>query len=217
MTTVQQFDLSVDLLRTVLWQYDRAEALQAILRRKNEWMESKVAGFWEWWRREVFDLDTATDFGLSVWSIILEVPLGFDVPASGPRPVFGFGPFNQNFTNGNFGRDVAGSMALSTSQKRLVLKLRYFQLISRGTVPEMNHFLRVLFGDAHAVDNLDMSFSVVFRYVPTPDVMFILNEFDLLPRPAGVKLNLLIDPLNVFGFAPYYQNFENGGFARRDT
>lgn len=213
MTTVQPFDLSVDLLRTILWQYDNAEALQSIIRQKNDWTEEENEGFWAWWRRDVFNLDTASDFGMSVWSIILAVPLGYDVPSSGSRSVFGFGTFNLNYENGNFGRDTAGTVSLTPEQKRLVLKLRYFQLISRGTVPEMNFFLQLLFGDAHVVDNLDMTFSVVFGYVPGPDVMFILTEFDLLPRPSGVMLKLLIDPLNVFGFAPFYQNYENGGFA----
>lgn len=215
MSTIQPMDLSVNLLRTILWQYDEATALQAIIGQKNQWLAEHNAGFWSDWFRDVFDVDTANDFGLSVWSIILDIPLGYDVPASGARPVFGFDPYNMNFTHGNFGRDQAGFVGLSREQKRLVIKLRYFQLISRGTLPEVNSFLAQMFGDAHALDNLDMTFTVIFRTAPDPSVMFVLENFDLLPRPAGVEVKFLVQPGNYFGFDPYYANFEHGAFAPR--
>ncbi|WP_231668322.1 DUF2612 domain-containing protein [Ralstonia solanacearum] len=47
--------------------------------------------FWENWIRDVFDLRTANDFGLSVWSEILGVPLAVTVDPTKPgTPVFGF-------------------------------------------------------------------------------------------------------------------------------
>lgn len=152
-----------------------------------------------------------------MWARILNVPLVATVPASEDRPVFGFGEFNLNFHNGNFGRDISGTINLTTEQKRLVLRLRYFQLISNGTVPEINAFLRLLFGEqgvAYVLDSLDMTYAVyVFDFVPASAVLFVLEQFDLLPRPAGVGTQIVIAPGESFGFAPYYLNFENGNFG----
>lgn len=217
MATVQTFDFSVDLLRAVLWQYNDATRLLTLLNRKAEWYDENQTQFWENWVTDVFDLRTANDFGLAVWARILAVPLVASVPGSGDREVFGFGVNNLNFTWGNFGRDADGVVDLSTEQKRLVLQLRYFQLVSKGTIPEINAFLARLFGgegQAYVLDTYDMSYAVyVFDFVPAASVLFVLEKFDLLPRPAGVGSKVLVKPGDAFGFAPYYLNFGNATFG----
>lgn len=143
---IQAFDFSVDLLRALLWQYNDAARLEALLRQKQEWYDANQTAFWRDWTRDVFDLRTANDFGLAVWAIILNVPLAAASQGDDPnKPIWGFGQYRENFTNGNFAS--ISSSQLSTEQKRLVLRLRYFQLVTRGTVPEVNSFLRYLFGD----------------------------------------------------------------------
>jgi hypothetical protein len=215
MATIEDFDFSVDLLRALLWQYDSAPRLRSLLGSKQAWYDASVSAFWSNWVRDVFDLTTANDFGLAVWSKILDFPIVAGVPGSGARPVFGFEEFNENFEHGGFGRDDAGVLNLTTEQKRLVLRLRYFQLTTRGSIPEINRILAILFGDlgvAYALDGLDMSLVYVFTFVPPSNVFFVLRNFDLLPRPAGVAVSYVIDPGNGFGFDPYYDNFENGNF-----
>lgn len=213
MARVQQFDFSVDLLRALLWQYNDAVNLQSILNQKSEWYTREHTEFWTDWARDVFNLRTANEFGLSVWAVILNMPLTFGVPGTGDRPVFGFGPFNENFGNGNFGRDSAGVATLTVEQRRLVLRLRYFQLVSDGTVPHTNAVLRDVFGNGYVVDPLDMTCRYVFPRELPSNVMTVLQNFDVLPRPAGVKIEILIETDNVFGFAPIYLNFENGPFG----
>lgn len=213
MTRVQQFDYSVDLLKALLWQYNDAARLQSLLADKAEWYAEHNAGFWENWQRDVFDLLTANEFGLSVWGVILDIPLSYGLPSSGARPVFGFGDFNLNFNQGTFGRDASGVAGLTTEQKRLVLRLRYYQLISDGTVPHINFVLRDVFGQGKVLDRYDMTATYVFETEVPSSVRVLLDKFDLLPRPAGVEIDILIDPGNVFGFDPYYQNFNNGGFG----
>lgn len=210
---VQRFDFSVDLMRAILWQYNDAARLQSILSQKSAWYEERHSEFWSDWIRDVFDLTTANDFGLSVWGIILDIPLSFGLPGTGARPAFGFGPYNRNFNNGNFGRDAAGVAGLTMEQKRLVLQLRYFQLISDGSAPHINYVLQRVFGTGYVLDPEDMTATYVFPSALPSGVLAVLQEFDLLPRPAGVEINILIDPGNVFGFDPYYQNFNNGGFG----
>lgn len=213
MTTVQEFDFNVDLLRVILWQYEGADGLQSILRSKADWYETNQSQFWSDWYRDVFNLQTANDFGLGVWGVILGVDLSLDQPGTGDRPVFGFGDNNLNFNNGNFGRDSAGTAALTVEQKRLVLRMRYYQLVSDGSAPYTNYILREVFGTGHVLDRLDMTATYVFPVALPSAVLTVLQEFDLLPRPAGVEVEVLIDPGAFFGFAPRYQNFNNGVFG----
>lgn len=222
MTTIQQFDFSIDLDKALLWQYNDASHLQSLIHQKNDWYNAHQCNFWSHWYRDVFNLDSANDFGLSVWAIILDVPLGIGIKGSGERPVWGFGEFNGNFSdwcgksnrNGtNFGRDGDAAFALNIEQKRLILKLRYYQLISRGTVSEINAMMKALFGNGvHVLDGLDMTMTYVFNFVPSRQTMLILEQFDLLPRPAGVKRKILIMPTKNFGFKPYYLNYQNSNF-----
>lgn len=220
MSDIQEFDYSVDLLKAILWQYNDAERMQKLLELKQEWYDKNQSRFWSNWYHDVFNLDTANDFGLSVWAIILNIPLsvneGIDPPG---KPIWGFGQYHKNFDNGNFARN-GKSIGLTTEQKRLILKLRYYQLVSRGTVPEINHFLRMLFaneGNVYVLDSLDMTFAIyIFTFNPSSQIKLILEKFDLLPRPAGVGVKYLIVTKKTWGFGQYHNNFDNGNFQSED-
>lgn len=213
MTTIQRFDFSVDLLRAILWQYNDASGLQSILRDKSGWYEENQKSFWENWTRDVFDLTTANDFGCAVWGVILGLPLSIGLPGSGSAPVWGLGPDNQNFENGPFGRLSSGAANLTLEHKRMLLRLRYFQLISDGSAPYANFVLQQVFGQGYVLDNLDMTITYVFQEPLPFEVLTMLEEFDLLPRPAGVDINITYLTDKVFGFGPNNQNFENGQFG----
>lgn len=216
MSQIQTFDFSVDLLRALLWQYNDAARLESILRQKQAWYDANQTAFWEDWTRDVFDLRTANDFGLAVWAIILDIPLA--VASQGDdanKPIWGFGQYHENFTNGNFA-SIASSQ-LSTEQKRLVLRLRYFQLVTRGTVPEVNAFLAYLFeplGLVYVNDGYDMTARYVFNFPLSSALEVVLTEYDLLPRPAGVKIDyVVIGDADGWGFGRYHETFTNGNFS----
>lgn len=143
---IQDFHFNADLLRGLLWQYNDAESLQVMLRKKQEWYERNQAEFWNWWIVNVFDLRTASDFGLAVWGKILGESRGAPVKGmDADYPAFGFGRHRRNFGRGNFRRSSDGYIRLGGEQYRLLLQLRYFKLVSQGTVPEINAFLKRLF------------------------------------------------------------------------
>lgn len=212
---IQEFDFSVDLLRALLWQYNDAARLQSLLTQKQDWYDLNQSEFWDAWVRDVFDLRTANDFGLSVWAILLNVPLVVvsDVDPSA-QEVWGFGANRQNFTNGNFyPTQTAG---LTTEQKRLVLRLRYFDLVTRGAVPEINAFMAYLFADYGPVyvnDGLSMKARYVFGFPLPSKLATVLRDFDLLPRPAAVAVDyVVIGEADGWGFGAYHENFTNGNF-----
>ena len=214
---IQDFDFSVDLLKALLWQHDNAEGLKTLLQKKQEWYAVNQTQFWDDWFNNVFDLDTANDFGLAVWARILNVPLQVRIEADVSRPAFGFGTAHENFNNGSFARGTTGDQPLTQDQQRLVLKLRYFQLISRGAVPEINEWLNGLFGNrgkVFVVDSNDMTFATYFfNFQPDSQLSFILEKYDLLPRPAGVGIKYQVQVKPSFGFGVHHLNFNNGNFG----
>ena len=222
-TRVQAFDYSVDVLSAIIWQYTDAENLENLLRRKQDFYNTAQTQFWENWYRDVFDLRTATDFGLSVWSVILDVPFFSDTQISPPDyPAFGFDDGDSvspltNFNNGNFATSVLGFINLTTEQKRLLLRLRYFQLQTTATIPELNEFARFLLGrdDVFVLDGNNMTITYVFQVVPNTATLQVAQDFDILPRPSGVGVNISIVPLSRWGFGRFRRNFFNGNFFGR--
>lgn len=218
MATVQQFNASVNLLQAILWQYDQAERMLSLARAKQAWYDKNLTAFWLDWYRDVFNLDTANDFGLAIWGRILGVPMSIELEPTTGRPVWGFGTNNKNFNNAGFGRATTGTAGLTPEQKRIVLKMRYFQLTHKPTVPAINQMLKRIFGAYGTVfvdDPLDMGeITYFFQFTPPAQLRTILDNFDILPRPAGVGVRILVQIRPAWGFGVHHLNFDNGNFGR---
>lgn len=216
MSTIQSVDYNVDLLRAILWQYEDAGKLQSLVHAKQSWVNANHSGFWSEWYRDVFNIDTANRFGLAVWGRILNISLGVD---QAPQPVkisFGFGANHANFNNGNFGVLSTSTQSLTLEQQRMLIRMRYFQITCRPTVPEINEFLAYLFeddGPAYVVDNQDMTMTYVFGFAPSSELQYILENFDFLPKPSAVRINWISFSRKSFGFGPDNLNFNNGNFG----
>jgi len=215
-TRIQEFDYSINLLRALLWQDNTAPKTTALLQQKQDWYDANVSTFWEDWVTDVFDIRTANEFGLAVWAIILGVPTSAIIPPTN-KANFGFGTFNKNFGHGNFGSNSSTVVGLTLEQKRILLRLRYFKLISRCTVPEINRIMKSVLGDqgsVYVLDANDMSFvTYVFGFQPNSALAFVLQNFDVLPRPAAVGVRYIVSTRATFGFGPFFKNFDNGTFG----
>lgn len=213
---IQELSTAVDVLTALLWRHNNAENLTSLLTAKHAWYLENQSDFWENWYRDVFDIRTCNEFGCAVWAIILGVKLNFLIaPSSGPKS-WGFGTFNVNFGNGNFGLQQSSSVFLTLEQKRTILRLRYLTLTGRMTVPEINRTMAYVFrndGPVYVLDGLDMTMVYVFKFAPTPLLRFILDNLDILPRPAAVKVSYIVSTRPVFGFGDFNKNFNNGTFA----
>ena len=222
-TPIQQLDYSVNLLQALLWQYNTATNLQGLVQQKQTWYTTNQTQFWENWYTDVFDLNTANQFGLIVWSIILNFPLYVNtLPSSSSAPTFGFNnSFFTNFDQGNFQSTTGNSYQLPIATQRLALQLRYFQLCSSGTVPEINRFLNYVFnlyngsvaGKVFLEDNYDMTQTYHFLFTIPNDLLYLFENYDILPRPAGVQNKIVDDTVNTWGFGPYQLNFNRGNFG----
>ena len=184
---------NIDLKQCLLWQYQNSPALKSLILSKEQWYQTHQADFWQDWYDNVFNLDTANDFGLSVWGQIL-----------------------------NFSRNVAakdGSLHyLTTEQYRLILKGQLLKFGMGATAPEINKWLSVIFkgkANAYCLDSYDMTaIPFILASVPTPEIGWLLGNIDFFPRPAGVGYQIRIVPNDTFGF--YGSNlrpFDQGVFA----
>ena len=216
MSTIQAFDFSVDVLRGLLWQHNRALALRSLLESKAAWLEREHAAFWTDWIRDVFDLRTANAFGCQVWARILGVRLALP-PTEADEPAFGFNGFHRNFDRAPFATGGPDSVKLTVEQQRLVLRLRYFQLVTRCTPVDVNRFMKYLFADqglVYMLDPLDMSaVTYVFSFVPDPRLFYVIREYDLMPRPSTVGVNYVTTARDAWGFGEFNKNFDNSPFG----
>lgn len=216
MSKIQEFNLfQTDIMQSILWQYNEATNLVALIQAKQNWYSVFFSGFWGVWEEIAFDLRTVDLFGAAVWSIILDVPLLVsDLPYI-PQPTFGFNEYDPsfptllnnyvNFENGNFSQ-YNQNLNLNLEQQRFLLRLRYFQLTTLTNVADINaaipqsinDFLNYLCtdneinypGTIYVIDNFDMTITYHFTSVDFPNALFnVLREFDIFPRPAGVSVS----------------------------
>jgi hypothetical protein len=219
-TYVEQFDYSVNLLQALLWQYDSAVNLISLMTQKQTWYDTNQQDFWTDWYTNVFNLETCNQFGLTLWSIILDVP---DYVPAGNTPldstrIFGFNNNSayptlentyQNFVGlytpppalspgGNF--YPIGGTRLSLAEQRLLLRIRYYQLTSNGNTTQINVFMNWLFENSPdfpagnyiwAIDDFNMTIGYVFSTDFPLELLTALTASDVLPRPAGVGITYL--------------------------
>ncbi len=214
------YNCSINLLTALLWQDNDAVNTQALLQAKQDWYQRNHCDFWNDWVVNIFDLNTANEFGLRVWSEILDLPLfGRLTPSPSNYPAFGFETStgegtNENFDNSNFATDQDQDFLLTTEQRRILLKLRFFQTVTRGAIPEINRFLSSLFGkgEVYALDGGDMTMTYINVDRIQPELRRAIVDLDLLPRPASVKINYVDSSVRTWGFNPSSANFDNGNF-----
>ncbi|EJG2210068.1 TPA: DUF2612 domain-containing protein [Proteus mirabilis] len=215
---VQQFEFHSDLLKAILWQYEDAENLKKLASFKASHFEKSMVSFWQNWYRDVFNIDTANDFGLSIWSRILDVPLGIDIPPSDKNKVgFGFGKKKANFKS-NFRRNADYTLSLTVDQKRMLVRMRYFNLTRSPTVTNINAFLKRFFwrddSKVFVLDPLDMTYMYyVFNFNPDERLRVLLENFDLMPRPSGVGVKYRIVTKKAFGVGQHRKNFLGSNFG----
>lgn len=196
MSTVYQADTSVDLEQSVIWQYANAKAFTALVNAEQDWYSQNVTEFFNFWRDKMLNLDRADDFGLSVWGKIL-----------------------------NFKRQILlkdGSVyILSTEAYRLLLKGQFLKMTTNGSISDANRYLQLLFGGqgaAYCLDNYDMTISYIFEFKPTEEQLFLLENVDFLPRPAGVKYEILVLDDQFLGFdGSNMQTFDHGILYNRKS
>lgn len=197
--------VSTNLLSGVTWRYDTSANLIRLLTLKQAWYNLNHDTFWNNWITQVFDLTNASNFGCAVWAFILNVPISILGLQQNNR-LWAFDATRANFadstqdpinpSSGNFPpTDQAGAIT-SLVEARQALRLKYYAHTSQRNVLSLNAMLADVFGPGNAwvLDNQNMTMTYVFNIAISSQFQNAMLQFDLLPRPAGVKIILQVPP-----------------------
>lgn len=192
-------DFLIDLQKCILWQYDNAPSLKSLINQKQTWYKNNVTDFIEAFKTNVFNINTANDFGLNIWGKIL-----------------------------NFSRYITYATGVvhycTTEEYRFLLKAQVLKFKMRCTVPEINKFCKILFEDTanqcYVLDNKNMTITYMLQK-DFSDKQWLISWLldpaqkytDFLPRPAGVEALISTGYTGYFGFeGSGIEGFDNGIF-----
>ncbi len=213
--------VEINVYDSLDWQRSNAELIRAWFNKEQEWYQENHNDFWDNFLDNIFDLRTCNDFGLSVWSIILnESTYGVTEASPTDYPAWGFGENRENFNNGNFGTNSDSGYNFTTEERRILLQLKAYILHMSGRVHGegilgINEALERIFGEDSiiCIDNRDMSLNYILYDDSFFGLAIELYNRDLLPRPACIGINAVINPdVTPFGFGANNANFNNGNF-----
>lgn len=199
---MEKYNASV--LQHLKWEQNKAPNLTSLVEKKAEWLAEYNEGFWENWYTNVFNIDTANSFGLSLWCIILGVSSDlFDFTPATQR--WAFGRFRENFiydpnyhttnplpTNkqskgGNFGSE--GDALSNLDDVRTLLKFRYATLVSSGRIAYMNRMMNMILnkGKPWDVANHEYAYAVdsTSKGVPLAATVWISDWQGMRDIPTG--------------------------------
>lgn len=200
---IQQFNNSIDVTQSLLWQYNNATNIIQLINNKQNFITNNYENFWNDWYTDVFNLTTANSFGLCVWSQILGLPFLVGIAPENSN-IWGFNQLeggtippnsNKNFGWGSFSA-LNDAIVINIEQQRSLLLLRYFQLQSRGSIVEINQYLNYLttnftFPACTVTDGLNMTMTYTFSAALTPPFYQAISTLNVLPKPAGVSLTIV--------------------------
>lgn len=208
---------------TILTQYAASPNIRSLIETFNTSMD--MSDFTEEFLTAIWDVSTATGYGLDVWGKIVGVSrllnvrqsatyFGFDeafISASddSPKP-FDEAPFFE-------GVQLTSTVRLADDGYRKLIMAKAMANITDCSIPSLNKSLYYLFGDqgaAFVAITGVMSMSYVFDFELSPVEWAILLNSNAIAKPAGVSVSIMsLDFNNTFGFAEAeMQPFEIGTF-----
>lgn len=207
---------------TILTQYSASQKLLSIIDTFNQAVS--LDDFTEEFIAKVWDLTTCQTYGLDVWGKIVGVSRYVNAPIESAS--FGFGEANDSnpdyptpFNDAPFfgGVQETTNVRLDDDAYRTLILCKAFTNISIATIPEINHFLKMLFyqrGRAYCVNYRDMTMGITFEFELAPYEESILTNYDVTPVPSGVLVNIRQVVSPYFGFASDAYPFNDGTFYR---
>lgn len=181
--------------KTVQKEYSNSTTMLALLSSFDQWVD--LAQFTADFLEHVWNIDTATGFGLDIWGRILGQSRYIQI-AQTPGDNFGF---NINLTPGTqwkpwnqapfFGGAAGGtvSFALADPYYRKLLLVKAASNIATSDCPSINALMRAMFGDrGRCYVGYDfavpMHIGYHFEFTPTPVEQSIIQS-GIFPQPAG--------------------------------
>ena len=147
----------------------------------------------------VWNVDTATDFGLEIWGRIVDISREVNVSSTVDKQ-FGFEealPGSYPFGEGTFKSATStysGTISLPTESFRKLILAKALTNISASTIPAINKVLVNMFGDNGRVyvTQIDtMSIGYYFDYTPDEYTTAMITQTSAFLRPAGCLVTIV--------------------------
>lgn len=208
---------------TVLTQYANSPNLLSLIHSFNDALD--LTDFTDEFLRQIWDVATATGYGLDIWGKIVGVSRllnvqeesttwGFDEALISPDSVYPK-PFDEApFYDGPL---ETYTYRLGDDAYRILIFAKAMSNITDCSIPNINRLLNYLFGSRGqvfvAITDI-MAIRYVFGFQLTPVELSIILNSNAITRPAGVSVSVMnIDFNNTFGFAEAgLQPFDQGTY-----
>ncbi len=192
--------------RTVVSQYGNSPVLLAIINAFNDAIDP--AADFELFYDQIWNLDTASGYGLDLWGRIVDVSRTLSLTVA--QTSFGFNTKNRSFAP--FGQapfvssaNVTRNFRLEDEPYRRLILAKAAANICACSAPVLNMILTSLFGDqgrCYVTDYGHMMMRFTFEFFLNPTDFAILTQSGVMPKPAGVTLYVAqLPPRRTFGFA----------------
>ncbi len=180
-----------DVLQTVISQYRNSPVLLRLIENFNGYFDPDQ--FSDALYNDIWNLDTASGYGLDVWGRIVGVSRVLQVASTsflGFNGVTTVTPFNvRPFYAGG---GVTSNYTLSDNTFRTLIYAKAQANIWDGSIPALNKILLTLFpagGNSYvAVGNLSLTYTLGFK--PTNLQLAIVTNSGVLPAPAGIAISV---------------------------
>jgi hypothetical protein len=186
-------EIFFDARATLLSQYANSPVITALISSLNYALDLQVAvdAFYS----TIWNIDTASGFGLDIWGRILGVSRALYLPNV---PFLGFagasGAFS--FGAGSFwgGGNLTPNYDMTDDTFRRVLLAKAALNITDASIPAINTILMALFpsyGNVYVQDNANMTMAYVFPSAPSNIDYAIVTQSGVLPKPIGVSFTVV--------------------------
>lgn len=192
----------MNIEQTIMSQYANSPRMMGILR--SVWDAIDPDQFTEEYYRLVMSIPTANGMGLDIWGRI--VGIGRTVTFVNPAGEYlgfsaGFYPFNERpFSAPGTGSDA---WELTNDAYRELILMKALSNIVYATAPNINALMRAMFDrPAYCLITGHMKMRYVFEFDLSPYQYHLVYNTDILPRPCGVEISIIInaDLSGIFGF-----------------
>jgi len=201
--------------KTIMSQYANSPRLMSII--NGLWAAIDPAKFTGDFYHLVMDIPNANSYGLDIWGRI--VGIGRTVTFVNPGGEYfgfedGFYPFNERpFSAPGSGTDT---WELTDDAYRELILLKALANIVYASAPNINALMRAMFTQpCYFLLTGHMQGRYVFEFDLSPYQHHLVFNTDILPRPCGVDVSIIIsaDPVGIFGFyGSGFQPFGQGVF-----
>lgn len=188
--------------KTIMSQYANSPKLLHII--TSVWDAIDPAQFTQDYYQLVMNIPTANGFGLDIWGRI--VGISRTVTFVNPEGEYlgfeeGFYPFNERpFSAPGSGSDT---WELTNDAYRELILMKALSNIVYATAPNINALMRAMFDrPSYCLITGHMKMRYVFEFELSPYQHHLVYNTDILPRPCGVEISIIInaDTNGIFGF-----------------